>query len=228
MSVAVSLKLALTDDELTGSSVLMDEVLASSITVIVVNRRQGTVDGELLKVGTAVTVELSIKVRKDSSLQQRIVGEVDTANNVSRLELLKLDNWTWSVLNVSTHHNLLSLGEIVDWVRIQFHNTKRLKGNQLFGNNLGCIQNVEPKRKSLVLVKDLSIELPFGAVSRFDSVPKTLSVVIRVLSSQVLCLIPDQAGFALLGLPVELDELGVAIIRHEAECVNSKPIHVLI
>lgn len=129
MSVAVSLKLALTDDELTGSSVLMDEVLASSITVIVVNRRQGTVDGELLKVGTAVTVELSIKVRKDASLQQRVVGEVDTANNVSRLELLELVTLSCSVSNMSTHHNLLSFGEIVDWVGIQLHDTKRLERN---------------------------------------------------------------------------------------------------
>lgn len=129
MSVGVSLTLTLTDDKLTGSSVLVDEVLASSITVVVVNRRPRTVDGELLKVGTAVTVELSIKVRKDTSLQQRVIGEVDTANDVARLELLELVNQSCRVSNMSTHHNLLSLGKIVDWVGIQFHNTKRLERN---------------------------------------------------------------------------------------------------
>jgi membrane-bound lytic murein transglycosylase len=66
----------------------VNEVLASSITVVVVDRRQGTVDRELLKVGTTVTVKLGIKVRKDTSLQQRIVGKVDTANNVTGLELV--------------------------------------------------------------------------------------------------------------------------------------------
>ena len=87
----------LTDDALTGSSVLVDEVLASSITVVVVNRRQRTVDGGLLKDGTAVTVELSIKVREDTSLQQRVVGEVDTTNDMASLELLELVNLSWSV-----------------------------------------------------------------------------------------------------------------------------------
>ena len=67
----------------------MDEVLGSSISVIVMDRRQGSVDGNLLKVGTAMTVELGIKVRKDTSLQQRVVGEINTTNNVARLKLPK-------------------------------------------------------------------------------------------------------------------------------------------
>lgn len=68
----------------------MDEVLASSISVVVMDGRQGSVDGKLLEVGTSVTVELGIEVRKDTSLQQRVIGEVDTANNMTGLELQKL------------------------------------------------------------------------------------------------------------------------------------------
>jgi hypothetical protein len=70
----------------------MNEVLTSSITVVIVDRRQRAVDGELLKVGTAVTVDLGIEVRKDTSLQQRIFSKVNAANNVARLELARLAN----------------------------------------------------------------------------------------------------------------------------------------
>lgn len=107
----------------------MDKVLPGSITVIVMDRRQRTVDGELLKVGTTVTVELGIKVRKDTSLQQRIFGKVDTANNVARLELSGLAKLLGDLFDMFTHHDLLSLSEIVDWVCVQLHNTNRLERN---------------------------------------------------------------------------------------------------
>ena len=65
----------------------MDKVLAGTIAVVVVDRNDGAVDGQLLEVGAAVTVQLGVEVREETALQQRIVGEVDAANNVSRLEL---------------------------------------------------------------------------------------------------------------------------------------------
>lgn len=105
----------------------MDKVLPGSITVVVMDRRQRTVDGELLKVGTTVTVELGIKVRKDTSLQQRIFGKVDTANNVARLELSGLAKLLGGLFDMFTHHDLLSLSEIVDGVCVQLHNTNRLE-----------------------------------------------------------------------------------------------------
>lgn len=71
----------------TGYGVLVDDVLASAITVVVVDRNNGPVDGELLKVGATVTVDLGIKIRVDAALKERILGEVDPTNNMTGLEL---------------------------------------------------------------------------------------------------------------------------------------------
>ena len=46
-----------------------------------------TVDGNLLKVGAAISVELSVKVGEEAALKQGILSEIDTANNVAGLEL---------------------------------------------------------------------------------------------------------------------------------------------
>lgn len=66
----------------------MNQILAGSVAVVVVNRNDGPVDGELLKVGSAVSVQLSVQVREDAALQERILGKVDTSYNVAGLELL--------------------------------------------------------------------------------------------------------------------------------------------
>lgn len=68
----------------------MDKVLRSSVPVVVVDRGDGAVDGELLKVGTSVSVQLSVEIGKDASLKQRVIGEVDAAHDVARLELYSL------------------------------------------------------------------------------------------------------------------------------------------
>lgn len=46
-----------------------------------------TVDGNLLKVGAAVSVELSVQIGEEPALKQGVLSEVDTANNVAGLEL---------------------------------------------------------------------------------------------------------------------------------------------
>lgn len=65
----------------------MDKVLASSISVVVVNGADWTVDRQLFKVGSAVAVDLSIEVRKDTALQKRVFCEVDASDDVSGLKL---------------------------------------------------------------------------------------------------------------------------------------------
>ena len=48
----------------------------------------GTVDWELLKIWAAIPIQLSIEIGEDSSLKQRILGEINSANDMTRLELL--------------------------------------------------------------------------------------------------------------------------------------------
>lgn len=51
------------------------------------HRHARLVDGQLLEVGSAVTVQLGVEVRKETALEKRILGEVNTTDDVARLEL---------------------------------------------------------------------------------------------------------------------------------------------
>lgn len=68
----------------------MDEILSSTVTVVVVDGHNRSIDGELFEVGTAMTVQLSIEVGEDPTLQQGVLGEVDTTHDMAGLELLQL------------------------------------------------------------------------------------------------------------------------------------------
>lgn len=65
----------------------MDHILSRAIPLVSVYWHNWTVDGKLLKVGTAMTIELRVEVREYSALKERVVAEVDPTNNMSRLEL---------------------------------------------------------------------------------------------------------------------------------------------
>ncbi len=54
---------------LTGRLVLVNEVLCRTISVVVVNWTDGSVDGNLFKVGTAMSIYLRIEVREDATLK---------------------------------------------------------------------------------------------------------------------------------------------------------------
>ena len=67
--------------------VFVYEVLCEAVTIIIVNRNTRTIDGELFKVRPTVTVELGVEVGVDAALQERVVGEINAADDVARLEL---------------------------------------------------------------------------------------------------------------------------------------------
>lgn len=59
----------------------------------------GTVNGELFKVRSAVAVELCIEVGEESALEERVLGEVDAADDVAGLELYNVrDGIRWSAV----------------------------------------------------------------------------------------------------------------------------------
>jgi hypothetical protein len=68
----------------------VNKVLASTIAVVVVNGDHRAIDRKLLEVGTAMAVDLGVKIGEDATLQQRVFSEVNAANNVSRLELCEV------------------------------------------------------------------------------------------------------------------------------------------
>jgi hypothetical protein len=192
---------------LTVTDVGVDEALAGAITVVVVDGGVRHVDGELLKVGAAVAVQLGVEIREKAPLQQRVLGKVDAAHDVAGLE-----------------HDLLRLGEVVGGVSIQLHQTQLRDGHKLLGNDLGGVQQVEVERQRLVLVDNLDAKLPLGAIARLDGIPEILTVEVGVLARNDLRLLPDKTGLALAGLPVPLDKLRRAVFLYKAVCVDAEAI----
>lgn len=78
-----------------GPVVGRDLLLTEAVTVVVVDGLARTVDGDLLEVGTAVTGQLGVQVGEQTALQQGVIGEVNARNDVTGLELRKLD-CVWS------------------------------------------------------------------------------------------------------------------------------------
>jgi len=68
----------------------VDEPLSGTVTVVVVNWNVGLVDRDLLKVGPAVAVDLSVDIREKTALEERVVGEVDTTYNMAGVHLPKM------------------------------------------------------------------------------------------------------------------------------------------
>lgn len=72
----------------------------------------------------------------------------------------------------------------------------------------------------------VSTHLPFGVESILNRFEQILTDEIRVLARDLLRLFPDQTGFTLQRLPVELNELGGTVIRDKAEGVDTKAVNV--
>lgn len=53
---------------LTRRRVLVDQVLAGAVAVVIVDGHRGPVDGELLEVRTAVSVQLGVEIGEDAAL----------------------------------------------------------------------------------------------------------------------------------------------------------------
>ena len=191
--------------------VLVDPGLALTIAVVVVDARDGAVDGELLKVGALVTVELGVEVAVETTLQQGVLGEVDTTDDVAGLE-----------------GDLLGLGEVVGRVAVEGHLAENLEGSELLRKELGRVKEVKAVSLGLLLIDKLNGELPRGGVARLDGFPEISTVEISVLAGEDLGLLPDESGLALLGLPVPLDELRLAVLGHQAEGVHTEAIHVTV
>lgn len=66
----------------------MNQILTSTISVVIVNRGNRAVDRKLLKVGTSVAVDLGIEIGEDAALQQRVVGEVNPTHDMAWLKLI--------------------------------------------------------------------------------------------------------------------------------------------
>jgi len=184
---------------------LVDRHSVSTVSLVVSEGADRTVDGDLLPVGASQSSDLSVLVRKVSSLEQGIIAGLDSGNQMS-----------------GAVSDLLSLGKVVVWVSIESHLSNLANGDQLFGDDLGRVQDVKVKLVLITLLDDLDTQLPLGVVSSLDGIPKISSQPIGIGTLQLDRLVPGERVGALNWLPVELDESSLALSIDQDEGVDSK------
>lgn len=184
-----------------------DLVTHSAIAVVVQDGADRSVDWELFPVG-AQTGDLSIKIGEVTALEQRVVGEFDTGDDVAGAE-----------------SNLLSLGEEFVHVPVQLHLSNNADGELILGPEFGGIQRVEFELVLVLLGNHLDSKVPLGVCLVVDGLHEVLAVEVRVLSSQLQSLIPDQRVNTKVRDPVELDKMALALLVDQAECVDTKSLH---
>ena len=92
----------------------------------VVDRCVRAVDRDLVEVRATQTRELGVDVGEEPRLQQRVVRHLDAGYQVAEVE-----------------GHLLRLGEVVAGVRRERHQSDGLNRCQLFGNELGRVEQVD-------------------------------------------------------------------------------------
>lgn len=75
-----------------------------------------------------MTVELSVKIGENSSLEKRIFCKVNTADDVTRLELKQVSYTIFDVF-IKSYHDLLRLGEIIARISVKFQASDQLNWN---------------------------------------------------------------------------------------------------
>ncbi len=110
-----------------------------AVALVIVDGGHGAVDGNLVKIRSAEPFELRVGVGKKPSLQQRVVGKIQSGNQVTQVE-----------------SHLLGFGEVVVGVAIEGHFTDRHHGHQFLGNELGRVQQVEIEFVFVFFLHDLN------------------------------------------------------------------------
>jgi hypothetical protein len=123
-------------------------------------------------------------------------------------------------------HDLLRLGEIVAGVAVQCKLAKRCEGDDVFGNNLGRIQNIKTPAQLVILLENLSLKDPLRVLAIFDALEQVLAVEIGVHSGGDLSLFPQERGLTLHRPESELDEFGLAFIGNKTEGVHAPTVGV--
>ncbi|KAL6411774.1 phenol 2-monooxygenase [Ilyonectria robusta] len=169
----------------------VDVALSIPVTVVIIwDAIPRAVGWRLVEVGTVKPVKLSVHVRVETGLENRVVTEVDAANHVGGQE-----------------RYLFSLGKVVEWVLVQRHLAKLCDGYHLGRENLGIVKQVETICELIGFIHNLDAKLPLWVYASLNGVEQVLTVRVRVLAPRCLCLLPEVQGLTLHGSPCVSDEL---------------------
>lgn len=194
-----------------GSICLVVTVSHETISLSVVHCSSvRTVDRELDVVGSK-TMEMSIGVTEDSSLEHLVWGEFDTRNDVGRSE-----------------GGLFDFGKVVDWVSVQNDLSHGDQRELAMRPDLGDIERIPFELICLFLSHDLNVEGPFRELALFDSVVQISDGVIRISCGQLESLLGREVLDLLVGLGMEFAPEMLSILVDKLEGVGSISVHVTV
>ena len=111
------------------------------------------------------TTDLCIGIGEQTSLQQGIVGEVQTRNNMTWMECC-----------------LFVFGKEVIRVAIEHHFADTLNGHQFFRDKFGWIEKIEVELEFIFFRNQLEAQFVFRKIACFDGFPQLAAVEVRVTS----------------------------------------------
>src|ERR1700690_3925183 len=156
-----------------------------------------------MKVRAAEPAGLGGRVGKQAALQKRVVGEIDTRNDVTRME-----------------RGLLRLEKEVDGIAIEHHPPNDFNGNDFLWDDFRRVEDIEVKTFRLLLVESLNAKLPLREGTLGDRLIEVTAMKVGVGPVDLDRLIPDDRGRADRRAPVEFDEGRFAIGVDESEGVD--------
>ncbi len=154
------------------------------------------------------TLELGVEVREVAALEQRVVGEVDAGDDVLRAE-----------------GDLLGLGEEVVDSAVEHEAAHAANRDELLGDDLRGVEDVEVERVGELVVEQLEAQLPLREVAAVDRVPQIAPMEVGVGTVDLDRLVPHHRLHAQLRLPMELHERRLASGVDEAEAVHPETLH---
>jgi hypothetical protein len=193
---------------LIGDSARIDVHPTHAIALQIPHRTARAVDRQLAKIGAAEPTDLGVGVGKQPSLQKGVVGEINSRNNVTRME-----------------RGLLRLGEEVHRVAIEHHPPDDFDGNNFLWNDFRRIKDVEVEAFRLLLVERLNAKFPFWKGALGDGLIEIAAMKVGVRSVDLYRFVPNDRGCADRRAPVEFDEGRFALGVDEPERMDPEPFH---
>ncbi len=172
------------------------------------HRAFGRVDRDMGEVRTAQSLDLRVEIGEITPLKQRVVREVDAWRHI-----------------LGAEGDLLGLGEEIIDDPVEHQPPDDADGHQFLRDQLGRVEDVEVEAVGKRIVEQLHAQLPLREVAAVDRIPKVAAMEIRVRAIDLDRLVPHHRLQTLLGLPVELDEGGLAVGIHQPERMDAKAFH---
>src|SRR6478672_2577391 len=125
-----------------------------AVTLGVVNSGYRTIDRNLVRVRSAQTYQLRIGVREQTTLEERIIGDIDAGHDVAGVK-----------------RDLLRFGEKVVGIAIKGQFSYTLDRNQFLRDDFRRIKKIKVELMLVFFFDALHAELPFRIVAVLDGFP---------------------------------------------------------